>query len=84
MLPSLEDYVSTFKLRNSCGCNFDGDYFYASSGSSMQNSFYTVYLGDAGISEAFLGLLIAMNGLAGIAAVWTGRLTIFIKVKCYF
>lgn len=45
----------------------------------MQNSFYTVYLGNAGISEAFIGLLIAMNGLAGIAAVWTGRLTIFIK-----
>jgi len=44
-------------------------------GSSMQSSFYTVYLENAGISETVIGLLIAMNGLAGIAAVWTGSLT---------
>jgi len=80
VLPSLEDYISTFKLMAiPAVATLMAITSMRQIGSSMQNSFYTVYLGNAGISEAFIGLLIAMNGLAGIAAVWTGRLTIFVK-----
>ena len=80
VLPSLEDYISTFKLMAiPAVATLMAITSIRQVGSTMQNSFYTVYLGNAGISEAFIGLLIAMNGLAGIAAVWTGRLTTFIK-----
>ena len=80
VLPSLEDYISTFKLMAiPAVATLMAITSVRQVGSSMQNSFYTVYLGDAGISEALIGLLIAMSGLAGIAAVWTGRLTIFVK-----
>lgn len=80
ILPSLEDYISTLKLAMiPAVATLMAITSLRQVGSSMQNSFYSVYLAGAGISEAAIGLLIAMNGLAGIAAVWTGRLTIFVK-----
>ena len=48
-------------------------------GSSMQNSFYAVYLDGIGLSGTLIGFLVAATGLTGVAALATGWLVARLK-----
>ena len=76
IIPKFADYRTTFRLLSMpIIATMMAVTTLRQVGSSIQGSFYTIHLSDVGVSEIIIGLLFAMNGLAGIFSVWTGWLT---------